>query len=85
MVPFAEIAMAHTFYTEIHLHLTWHTKDSRPCLTPEIEPIAWDALRRPREVSPVALAVVEHAEGRMLQTLFGTTSSTHLAHLGLAG
>jgi putative transposase len=46
MVPFAEIAMAHTFYTEIHLHLTWHTKDSRPCLTPEIEPIAWDALRR---------------------------------------
>jgi hypothetical protein len=33
----------------------------------------------------LTLAVVEHAEGRMLQTLFGTTSSTHLAHLGLAG
>ncbi len=31
--------MSRNFYSEINLHLTWHTKESRPLLTPEVEEI----------------------------------------------
>jgi putative transposase len=31
--------MAHNYYSEINLHVTWHTKDSLPLLTPAIEPL----------------------------------------------
>ncbi len=37
--------MARNFYSEINLHLTWHTKESRPLLTPEVEKIVHDYLR----------------------------------------
>lgn len=30
--------MAHNYYSEINLHITWHTKDSLPILTPAVEP-----------------------------------------------
>src|SRR5438045_2314132 len=30
--------MSRNYYSEIHLHLTWHTKLSRPLLTPRVEP-----------------------------------------------
>jgi putative transposase len=36
--------MSH-FYSEIRLHLTWHTKDDRHLLTPEVEKVAHEALR----------------------------------------
>jgi putative transposase len=38
--------MARNFYSEIHLHLTWHTKLSRPLLTPQIEPAAHQFIRQ---------------------------------------
>ena len=38
--------MSHNYYGEINLHLTWHTKLSRPLLTSEFEPLAWAALRQ---------------------------------------
>jgi putative transposase len=31
--------MPHNYYSEINLHITWHTKDSLPLLTPTIEPL----------------------------------------------
>ncbi|MCE5268316.1 MAG: IS200/IS605 family transposase [Planctomycetaceae bacterium] len=31
--------MAHNYYSEINLHITWHTKDSLPLLTPTVEPL----------------------------------------------
>ncbi len=32
--------MARNYYSEINLHLVWHTKDSLPLLTPQVEPLA---------------------------------------------
>jgi putative transposase len=32
-----EAAMSKNCFSEIHLHLTWHTKESAPMLTPEVE------------------------------------------------
>jgi putative transposase len=37
--------VAHNFYAEINLHVTWHTKDSAPLLVPKVEAIAHHALR----------------------------------------
>jgi len=37
--------MSHNYYSEINLHLVWHTKLSRPLLTGNVEPMAWSALR----------------------------------------
>jgi putative transposase len=32
--------MPHNYYSEINLHITWHTKNSLPLLTPTVEPLA---------------------------------------------
>lgn len=37
--------MSDNYYSEINLHLTWHTKLSRPLLTPEIEAMTFTCLR----------------------------------------
>ena len=39
---------AHVFH-EIYLHLTWHTKGSRPLITPELEPEVFEFFRAVRE------------------------------------
>lgn len=31
--------MPHNYYSEINLHVTWHTKNSLPLLTPTVEPL----------------------------------------------
>ncbi len=38
--------MSHNFYSEINLHLIWHTKNSLPLLTPTVEPIAHRCLKK---------------------------------------
>jgi len=38
--------MHHKYYSEINLHLTWHTKDSLPLLTPTVEPWVHRYLRQ---------------------------------------
>ena len=37
--------MSDNYYSEINLHLTWHTKLSRPLLKPEIEAMTYACLR----------------------------------------
>lgn len=37
--------MSKSYYSEINLHLTWHTKLSRPLLTPEVEVMTFACLR----------------------------------------
>ena len=37
--------MSRNYYSEINLHLTWHTKTSSPLLTPTVEPLAHRALK----------------------------------------
>jgi putative transposase len=38
--------MLRNFYSEINLHIVWHTKNNSPLLTPTIEPLAHRALRK---------------------------------------
>ena len=38
--------MSRTFYSEINLHLTWHTKGSLPLLTPDVESFTHRYLRQ---------------------------------------
>jgi putative transposase len=38
--------MSNTCYAEINLHIVWHTKNSAPLLTPEIEKVAHNAIRQ---------------------------------------
>ncbi len=37
--------MSKSYYSEINLHLVWHTKENIPLLTSTIEPLAYRALR----------------------------------------
>jgi len=38
--------MSHNYYSEVNLHLTWHTKDSLPLLTTTVEPWVHRYLRQ---------------------------------------
>jgi putative transposase len=61
--------MSRTYYSEIHLHMTWHVKAGHRLLTPEIEPIAHDALRQK------AL----ETRGVIVHAIDGTETHVHLA------
>jgi putative transposase len=37
--------MSANYYAEINLHITWHTKQSAPLLTPKIEPMVHHSVR----------------------------------------
>jgi putative transposase len=37
--------MSRNYYSEIHLHCVWHTKESMPLLTPRVEAVAHQYLR----------------------------------------
>lgn len=38
--------MSRNYYSEIYLHIVWHTKESAPMLNPRIEPQAFEAIRQ---------------------------------------
>ena len=38
--------MSHNYYSEINLHLTWHTKDSLPLLTPQAREVVYRYVRQ---------------------------------------
>jgi putative transposase len=38
--------MSRNYYSEINLHIIWHTKNSLPLLTPEVEPLAQRFLKK---------------------------------------
>src|SRR5258708_5869183 len=38
--------MSRNFYSEINLHVVFHTKKSLPLVTPEVEPLAWRSIRQ---------------------------------------
>ena len=38
--------MSRNYYSEINLHIVWHTKNSLPLLTPEVEPLAHRFLKK---------------------------------------
>lgn len=38
--------MSRNYYSEINLHLTWHTKDSLPLLTPQVRDVVYRYVRQ---------------------------------------
>ncbi len=38
--------MSRNYYSEINLHVVWHTKNSSPLLTPTVEPLAHRLLKK---------------------------------------
>jgi len=42
----ATAPMSRNYYSEIHLHIVWHTKSSLPLLTPQVEPFVHRYLKQ---------------------------------------
>lgn len=61
--------MSRNCYSEIHLRVTWHTKDSLPLLTPRVEPLAYRHLRK--KICDTA--------GVFVHEIGGTETHVHLA------
>lgn len=61
--------MSRNYYSEINLHIVWHTKESFPMLTPTIEPIAHRCIKKR----------VLDLSGVFLHEIGGTETHVHLA------
>jgi putative transposase len=61
--------MSRNYYSEINLHLVWHTKNSRPLLTPEIEALAHRFLKK-RIIDTL---------GAFVHEIGGTETHVHIA------
>jgi putative transposase len=61
--------MSRNYYSEIHLHLTWHTILSRPILTPQLEALAHRALKQ---------KIIDWP-GAFVHEIGGTETHVHLA------
>jgi putative transposase len=61
--------MTSNCYSEINLHIVWHTKTSAPLLTPTVEPVAYQRLKKRIMDTPHAFV---HEIG-------GTETHVHLA------
>ena len=61
--------MSRNYYSEINLHLTWHTKGSRPLLAPQIEQPTQHFLRQ-RMID---------TEGVFVHEIGGTETHIHIA------
>lgn len=61
--------MSRNYYSEINLHIVWHTKNSLPLLTPIVEPVAHRCLRQRIIESP----------GAFVHGIGGTPNPVHLA------
>jgi putative transposase len=61
--------MSRNYYSEINLHIVWHTKNSSPILTPTLEPVAHRVLRQRIVATP----------GAFVHEIGGTETHVHLA------
>ena len=61
--------MARNYYSEINLHLTWHTKESLPLLTPTVEPLAHRYVRQK----------IINSDGVFVHEIGGTETHLHVA------
>ncbi|MCI0333308.1 MAG: IS200/IS605 family transposase [Planctomycetes bacterium] len=61
--------MSRNYYSEINLHLVWHTKSSLPLLTPEVEPLARRFLKK---------RIIE-TPGAFVHEIGGIETHVHLA------
>jgi putative transposase len=61
--------MSRKYYSEINLHLVWHTKNSVPLLTPEVEPLAHRCLKK---------RIID-TSGAFVHEIGGTETHVHIA------
>ncbi len=61
--------MGHNYYSEINLHLTWHTKDSVPLLAERVESLAHRCIRQKLVNTP----------GVFVHEIGGTETHVHVA------
>ncbi len=61
--------MTRNYYSEINLHLTWHTKDSLPLLTTQAEPLAHRHVKQR----------LVNTEGVYVHEIGGTETHMHVA------
>ena len=61
--------MSHNHYSEINLHLTWHTKESLPLLTEQLESLSHRYLRQK----------IINTPGAFLHEIGGTETHVHVA------
>ncbi len=57
------------YYSEINLHIVWHTKNSLPLLTPEVEPLAYRFLKKR----------IMDSLGAFVHQIGGTETHVHIA------
>jgi len=60
--------MSRNYYSELHIHATWHTLNSLPLLTPTMEPMVYAELRR--RCNEIA--------GLIVHAIDGTPTHVHL-------
>ncbi len=60
--------MSRNYYSEINLHITWHTKNSLPLLNEKIEPLAHRALKKR----------LLDTDGVLVHEIGGTETHVHL-------
>ncbi len=61
--------MSKNYYSEINLHIVWHTKNSSPLLTRTIEPLAHRSLRKR----------IAETSGAIVRGIGGTETHVHVA------
>jgi putative transposase len=61
--------MSRNYYSEINLHLTWHTKDSLPLLTPQTRDVVYRYVRQR----------IVNTPGMFVHEIGGTETHVHLA------
>ena len=59
--------MSRNYYSEINLHVVWHTKDSAPLLTPDVETLTHRCLRQR----------IINTEGAFVHDIGGTDTHVH--------
>ena len=63
------VPMSRNYYSEINLHLTWHTKDSLPLLSDEVEPLAHRYVKQK----------IVNTQGAFVHEIGGTETHVHVA------
>ena len=61
--------MGHNYYSELNLHLTWHTKESLPLLTEQLEPLVHRCVRHK----------IINTPGVFVHEIGGTETHVHVA------
>src|ERR1700730_7467432 len=62
-------SMSRNYYSEIHLHITWHVKESAPLLVPKVEAMVHHYLR----------GKCIHTAGVFIHEVGGTETHVHVA------